>query len=1057
MFSTKPFVNRQLWSQHLELDHQLGPSWESVICPLCLEATDAGKSKILIHFARHMEDIALAALPREVESDNESEDEIDDASYRSAGSLVLSTGEDKIGNERDESHRVAEDLEAEHMEKPLRLTMDLEETARAQPLELEEIGKKDDPTVSKFITRPFMNPDKVHPLMASMGSSSCRCKVYELKNRDWLDRGTGYANVIENEQAQWNFVVYAEDQTIQKLFLTPILMDGDYFKQQDTLIVWTEPDSTDMALSFETPESCNMVWDIINMVQRSAVAPKLALSPDSSDKARPTEASASLPESRTTASHQGSKLDSPSKSPDARDSSPSKTSANTKANHNEADRREKEEDARIAQQAQVEAETQERKELETNRQKAENRDRQQALQQNQLQPKEALGAATQAQQIVKSLLQKSPGFIDATDQQPYPRSIILNDIKPYIPPEVNTWRDIKQWATNNENTINIDGLLRLQEMQFLNQEQKQNESAPRQTLETDTIRCLCGYSDDDGNTVFCELCNSWQHIVCYYTYSSHVPDVHECVDCSPRPIDREVAARVQRLRREHPLEDIRNEGDAIKAERRFEIERRCLQMDPPITPKQLRHMESFKASIQIAQPMNDEAWTILKPRLIAQRPAAGKRVLLNPPAALHQLRAWLKANMSNPYPSRDTRLALAQECGITEKQVSTWLTNARARKLHDDETDFERTHKSKKGLKIHRCDCGRSYTRIEHLRRHQKNHSQEGEMVCGLCFKVFYRRDLFERHVERHEEAGPTVPPSPEYDSTTSIPQMTIIGAPSPEDRSPTFLQGTQQENTTYQSAGDTVETSAIPIACNSCKRRQIACDGRRPHCLKCTDSGKKCLYSAIVRTRRRALTAEQRAAATQMRRIGACTNCKMRKEKCDPGTPCKSCLDYYRDDLINHPCCDERGNRRPSIERISAHEATEGKEEASRAPTPPSPSPHDASLLSEDERVKIQKVADRLEASARLIKRYDIVSAQGLPESFLTQIGVNADGQNHRADIDQSMAAHMSLKQALMDQGDEVPDFARSENSGHKTPASAVMSESRDLESHTHSKTSQY
>jgi hypothetical protein len=35
---------------------------------------------MLIHFARHMEDIALAALPREVESDEESEGGTDLAS-----------------------------------------------------------------------------------------------------------------------------------------------------------------------------------------------------------------------------------------------------------------------------------------------------------------------------------------------------------------------------------------------------------------------------------------------------------------------------------------------------------------------------------------------------------------------------------------------------------------------------------------------------------------------------------------------------------------------------------------------------------------------------------------------------------------------------------------------------------------------------------------------------------------------------------------------------------------------------------------------------------------
>lgn len=45
-------------------------------------------------------------------------------------------------------------------------------------------------------------------------------------------------------------------------------------------------------------------------------------------------------------------------------------------------------------------------------------------------------------------------------------------------------------------------------------------------------------------------------------------------------------------------------------------------MDPPIPPNILRHMDSFKAAIQISQPMTDFAWSVLQPRLLAQLPAA---------------------------------------------------------------------------------------------------------------------------------------------------------------------------------------------------------------------------------------------------------------------------------------------------------------------------------------------------------------------------------------------------------------------------------------------------
>ncbi|KAF2475680.1 uncharacterized protein BDR25DRAFT_87733 [Lindgomyces ingoldianus] len=68
--------------------------------------------------------------------------------------------------------------------------------------------------------------------------------------------------------------------------------------------------------------------------------------------------------------------------------------------------------------------------------------------------------------------------------------------------------------------------------------------------ESSTIKCICGFSEDDGNTVLCEKCDTWQHIVCYYESTHHVPDVHECSDCYPRPIDSKGAAEKQRQRRE---------------------------------------------------------------------------------------------------------------------------------------------------------------------------------------------------------------------------------------------------------------------------------------------------------------------------------------------------------------------------------------------------------------------------------------------------------------------------------------------------------------------------
>ncbi|PSN67910.1 hypothetical protein BS50DRAFT_572885 [Corynespora cassiicola Philippines] len=68
-----------------------------------------------------------------------------------------------------------------------------------------------------------------------------------------------------------------------------------------------------------------------------------------------------------------------------------------------------------------------------------------------------------------------------------------------------------------------------------------------------------------------------------------------------------------------------------------------------------------------------------------KRSRAG-RVSKLPLSALNRLQEWLDAHQDDPYPSSETKRQLSQECGITEKQVNTWFTNARARQLNPLET-----------------------------------------------------------------------------------------------------------------------------------------------------------------------------------------------------------------------------------------------------------------------------------------------------------------------------------------------------------------------------------
>lgn len=61
-----------------------------------------------------------------------------------------------------------------------------------------------------------------------------------------------------------------------------------YSRQQDTLIVWSEPDGTDLALSFQEVPGCNDVWEAIMEAQKRMRADKhdidqLPLSTDGRD------------------------------------------------------------------------------------------------------------------------------------------------------------------------------------------------------------------------------------------------------------------------------------------------------------------------------------------------------------------------------------------------------------------------------------------------------------------------------------------------------------------------------------------------------------------------------------------------------------------------------------------------------------------------------------------------------------------------------------------------------------------------------------------------------
>ncbi|SYW78385.1 related to PSY2 - subunit of protein phosphatase PP4 complex [Ustilago bromivora] len=152
--------------------------------------------------------------------------------------------------------------------------------------------------------------------------SARRVKVYELKGETWFDRGTGYCAGVYDETVDEALLVARREEKCQFLEgidvpaeadvdeTGPVLTNGNgeqgatnaastppqpcqfvvvvsenlgsedillaskvvkeevYQRQQDTLVVWTEPTGVDMALSFQEAEGCNEVWEFLTEVQK---------------------------------------------------------------------------------------------------------------------------------------------------------------------------------------------------------------------------------------------------------------------------------------------------------------------------------------------------------------------------------------------------------------------------------------------------------------------------------------------------------------------------------------------------------------------------------------------------------------------------------------------------------------------------------------------------------------------------------------------------------------------------------------------------------------------
>ncbi|KAH9517914.1 SMEK 2, suppressor of mek1 (Dictyostelium) [Dermatophagoides farinae] len=95
-----------------------------------------------------------------------------------------------------------------------------------------------------------------------------RVKLYMLNaNRTWDDRGTGHVSSSYIDRLNGMSLLVRAETDGSTLLESKIMPDTAYQKQQDTLIVWSEGENYDLALSFQERIGCEEIWAKICQVQ----------------------------------------------------------------------------------------------------------------------------------------------------------------------------------------------------------------------------------------------------------------------------------------------------------------------------------------------------------------------------------------------------------------------------------------------------------------------------------------------------------------------------------------------------------------------------------------------------------------------------------------------------------------------------------------------------------------------------------------------------------------------------------------------------------------------
>ena len=102
-----------------------------------------------------------------------------------------------------------------------------------------------------------------------------------------MDQGTAFCFGQFQEETGAALLIARSERNYNDIILSTAIRSNDVYQRQqgpcdfhptflrlltlfitDTLIVWTEPDGVDYALSFQDPEGCSEVWNFICEVQQ---------------------------------------------------------------------------------------------------------------------------------------------------------------------------------------------------------------------------------------------------------------------------------------------------------------------------------------------------------------------------------------------------------------------------------------------------------------------------------------------------------------------------------------------------------------------------------------------------------------------------------------------------------------------------------------------------------------------------------------------------------------------------------------------------------------------